>query len=56
MLPAGHYSIRATLGEDVNAGFDKPLYSGTNVCEHTPQEVEKDITDCVMSNKKVTFR
>ena len=38
LLPAGHYSIRATLGEDVNAGFDKPFYSGTNVCEITPQE------------------
>ena len=56
LLPAGHYSIRATLGEDVNAGFDKPFYSGTNVCEITPQEVAKVITDCVLSNKKVTFR
>ena len=35
LLPAGNYSIRATLGEDVNAGFDKPFYSGTNVCEIT---------------------
>ena len=25
LLPAGNYSIRATLGEDVNAGFDKPF-------------------------------
>ena len=56
LLPAGNYSIRATLGEDVNAGFDKPFYSGTNVCEITPQEVVKVITDCVLSNKKVTFR
>lgn len=55
LLPAGNYSIRATLGEDVNAGFDKPFYSGTNVCEITPQEVAKVITDCVLSNKKVTF-
>lgn len=39
----------------MNAGFDKPFYSGTNVCEITPQEVAKVITDCVLSNKKVTF-
>lgn len=56
LLPAGNYSIRATLGDDVNAGFDKPFYSGTNVCEITPQDVAKVITDCALSNKKVTFR
>ena len=56
MLPGGNYTIRATLGDDVNAGFDKPFYLGTNVCEITPQEVAKVITDCVLSNKKVTFR
>ncbi len=56
MLPGGNYTIRATLGDDVNAGFDKPFYSGTDVCEVTPQEVVKVITDCVLSNKKVTFR
>lgn len=55
LLPGGNYMIRATLGDDVNAGFDKPFYSGTNVCEITPQEVAKVITDCVLSNKKVTF-
>lgn len=55
-LPIGKYAIRATLGEDVNAGFDSPFYSGTNVCEITPKEVAKVITDCVLSNKKVKFR
>lgn len=29
-----------------------PFYSSTNVCEITPQEVAKVITDCVLSNKK----
>ncbi len=56
LLPAGNYSIRATMGDDVSAGFDKPYYSGSQVCEITPQEVAKVITECVLSNKKVTFR
>ena len=56
LLPAGNYAIRATLGDDINAGYDKPYYSGTDVCEITPQEVAKVITECVLSNKKVTFR
>lgn len=56
LLPEGKYSIRAMLGEDVNAGFDSPFYSGTNQCEITPKEVAKVITDCVLSNKKVQFR
>lgn len=55
LLPAGTYSVRATLGDEVNAGFDKPFYSGTTACEITPQEVAKVITDCVLSNKKVVF-
>lgn len=56
LLSAGTYSIRATLGNDVNAGYDAPFYSGTNTCEVTPKEVVKVITDCVLSNKKVVFR
>lgn len=56
LLPEGKYSIRAMLGEDVNAGFDSPFYSGTNQCEITPKEVAKVITNCVLSNKKVQFR
>lgn len=55
LLPVGNYFIQATLGDDVNAGFDKPFYSGTEVCKITAQEVAKVITDCVLSNKKVTF-
>lgn len=56
LLPAGTYSVRATLGEDVNAGFDSPFYSGSNECKITPQEVAKVITNCVLSNKKIVFR
>lgn len=56
LLPAGAYSVRATLGEDVNAGFDSPFYSGVNDCKITPQEVAKVITNCVLSNKKLVFR
>ncbi len=56
LLPVGHYSVRATLGDDVNAGFDSPFYSGTNECKITPQEVAKVITNCVLSNKKIVFR
>lgn len=55
LLPAGTYRVRATLGDEVNAGFDAPFYSGTTECEITPQEVAKVITDCVLSNKKVVF-
>lgn len=55
-LPEGKYAIKATLGEDVNAGFDSPFYSGINQCEITPKEVAKVITNCVLSNKKVQFR
>ncbi|WP_293738861.1 DUF4493 domain-containing protein [Parabacteroides sp. ASD2025] len=56
LLPVGNYSVRATLGNDVNAGFDSPFYSGTNECKITPQEVAKVITNCVLSNKKIVFR
>ncbi|WP_244205842.1 DUF4493 domain-containing protein [Parabacteroides acidifaciens] len=56
LLPIGKYSVRATLGEDVNAGFDAPFYSGSNACEISPKEVIKVITDCVLSNKKIVFR
>lgn len=56
MLPMGKYSIHAYMGEDVNAGYDAPYYSGTNTCEINPQEVIKIITDCVLSNKKITFK
>lgn len=55
MLPAGKYVVRATLGDEVNAGFDKPFYAGSNACEITPQEVAKVITECVLSNKKLVF-
>lgn len=56
LLPAGRYSIRATMGEDVDAGFDTPFYSGAQECEISPKEVAKVITDCVLSNKKIVFR
>ncbi len=56
LLPVGRYSVRATLGEDLDAAFDSPFYSGSNECEITPQEVAKVITDCVLSNKKIIFR
>lgn len=55
LLPAGTYKVRATFGDEVNAGFDKPFYAGTTECEITPQEVAKVITDCVLSNKKLVF-
>lgn len=55
LLPAGTYRVRATLGDEVNAGFDQPFYSGTTECEITPQEVAKVITDCVLANKKLVF-
>lgn len=55
LLPAGNYSIVATLGELVEAGFDLPFYEGQNDCKITPKEVAKVITDCVLANKKITL-
>lgn len=55
-LPIGKYSIHAYMGTDVNAGYDAPYYSGSNTCEINPQEVIKIITNCVLSNKKITFK
>jgi hypothetical protein len=55
LLPAGDYSIVASLGDLVEAGFDMPFYEGQNNCKITPKEVAKIITDCVLANKKITL-
>ena len=56
LLPAGDYTVRASLGDDVNAGFDQPYYAGSTVCTITEQEVAKVVANCTLSNKKITFR
>ena len=56
LLPAGDYTVRASLGDDVNAGFDQPYYAGSAVCTITAQEVAKVVANCTLSNKKMTFR
>ena len=56
LLPAGDYTVRASLGDDVNAGFDQPYYAGSTVCTITEQEVAKVVANCTLSNKKMTFR
>ena len=56
LLLAGDYTVRASLGDDVNAGFDQPYYAGSTVCTITEQEVAKVVANCTLSNKKMTFR
>ena len=46
LLPAGDYTVRASLGDDVNAGFDQPYYAGSTVCTITEQEVAKVVANC----------
>lgn len=56
LLPIGRYIIRASLGEDVTAGYDMPYYAGDTACYISGKEVVQVITDCRLSNKKVSFQ
>ncbi len=55
LLPPGVYQVSASLGEDVNAGFDKPYYAGDTTCVISAKEVAKVVTKCQLQNKKIQF-
>ncbi len=55
LLPPGVYQVSASLGEDVNAGFDKPYYAGDTTCVISAKEVAKVVTKCQLQNKKLQF-
>lgn len=55
LLPAGLYTVRASLGTNPNAAFDSPYYSGDTTCLISTKEVSKVVTRCSLRNKKVTF-
>lgn len=56
LLPIGRYTVKASLGEDVTAGYDMPYYAGDTACFISGKEVVKVVTECKLSNKKVTFQ
>lgn len=56
LLPIGRYTVKASLGEDVTAGYDMPYYAGDTACFISGKEVSKVVTECKLSNKKVTFQ
>ena len=39
LLPAGKYSIKASSGTDLNAGYDSPYYVGDTTCVVSEKEV-----------------
>lgn len=56
LLPIGRYTVKASLGEDVTAGYDMPYYAGDTACFISGKEVVKVVTECKLNNKKVTFQ
>lgn len=55
LLPVGRYTVHASYGSDVNAGFNSPYYAGDTTCMVLEKEVSKAVTKCTLQNKKVQF-
>ncbi len=55
LLPAGKYSIKASSGTDLNAGYDSPYYVGDTTCVVSEKEVVTVVAKCKLGNKKVQF-
>lgn len=55
LLPAGKYSIKASYGNNLNAGFDSPYYTGDTSCVVSEKEVVNLVAECRLGNKKVQF-
>lgn len=55
LLPAGKYSIKASSGTDLNAGYDSPYYMGDTTCVISEKEVVTVVAECKLGNKKVQF-
>lgn len=55
LLPAGKYSIKASYGNNPNAGFNSPYYTGDTSCVVSEKEVVNLVAECRLGNKKVQF-
>lgn len=55
LLPAGKYSIKASSGTDLNAGYDSPYYVGDTTCVVSEKEVVTVVAECKLGNKKIQF-
>ena len=55
LLPPGLYQVSASLGDNVNAGFDQPYYAGDTTCIISAKEVAKVVAKCRLQNKKLQF-
>lgn len=55
LLPAGKYSIKASYGNNPNAGFNSPYYTGDTSCVVSEKEVINLVAECRLGNKKVQF-
>lgn len=53
LLPAGKYSIIASYGDNPNAGFNTPYYTGDTSCVVSEKEVVNLVAKCRLGNKKV---
>lgn len=53
LLPAGKYLIKATYGNDPNAGFNTPYYTGDTTCVVSEKEVVEIVAACRLGNKKI---
>lgn len=53
LLPAGKYSVIASYGDNPNAGFNAPYYTGDTSCVVTEKEVVNLVAKCRLGNKKV---
>lgn len=53
-LKAGKYTVKASTGESVEAGWDKPLYSGSEDVDVAKGRINECNVVCTLSNVKVT--
>lgn len=55
LLPAGKYMVKASYGNNLNAGFNSPYYTGDTSCVVSEKEVVNLVAECRLGNKKVQF-
>lgn len=55
LLPAGKYMVKASYGNNLNAGFNSPYYTGDTSCIVSEKEVVNLVAECRLGNKKVQF-
>lgn len=53
LLPVGKYLIKATYGDDPNAGFNTPYYTGDTTCVVSEKKVVEIVAACRLENKKI---